>query len=147
MCDGGVVSVPLTMMVIGALTAKQMQKQQQKATEAMAAVQQQQINDQAAQKTNERMEEARKLRAQARASAAEAGVAGNSVDALLDDIYGQAGRDVALIETNRKNGIDASAADAAGRIRMSKAEMWSGVASSAVNSYDSYQRYKITDKS
>ena len=63
MCDGGVVSVPLTMMVIGALTAKQMQKQQQKATEAMAAVQQQQINDQDTQKTNERMEEARKLRA------------------------------------------------------------------------------------
>ena len=134
------------MMVVGALTAKQMQKQQQKATEAMAAVQQQQINDQAAQKTNDRMQEARRLRAQARASAAEAGVAGNSVDSLLDDIYGQAGRDVALIETNRKNGIAASEADAAGRIRMSKAEMWSGIVSSAANSYDSYQRYRITDK-
>lgn len=133
------------MMVVGALTAKQMQKQQQKATEAAAAVQQQQINDQAQQKTQERMEEARRLRAQARASAAEAGVAGNSIDVMLDDIYGQAGRDVALIEHNRKNGIDASEVEADSRNRMSRAEMWGSIAQTGSNSYDSFQdNYKAS---
>lgn len=118
-------------------------QQQKKAVAEMAKVQQDQINDQAQQRTLDRMEEARALRAQARAAAAEAAVSGNSIDLLLDDITGQAGRDVSIIERNRRNGVLASDAEASARLRGAHAEMVGGVLGSATNFGINYSRYKI----
>ena len=87
------------------------QDQNNKAIEEAAERQQEQINDQAAERTQQRMEEARALRSAMRASAAEAAVSGNSVE-LANDIMAQAGRDVALIEKNRRNGVVESGSEA-----------------------------------
>ena len=144
MCEPTTI-VMATTAVLSAAMAVRGANQQRHAIEAQAQVQQQQINEQAAQKTNERMEEARKLRAQARVSAAEAGVAGNSIDVLLDDIYGQAGRDTALIESNRSNGVDAFNEEARARMRETTAEMVTGLvgaASQGANAYATYQSTK-----
>lgn len=144
MCEPTTI-VMATTAVLSAAMAVRGANQQRHAIEAQAKAQQQQVNDQAAQKTNERMEEARKLRAQARASAAEAGVAGNSIDVLLDDVYGQAGRDVALIETNRRIGVTASSEEARARMRGTNAELVTGLvgaASQGANAYVTYQDTK-----
>jgi hypothetical protein len=128
-------------MVAGAVYANSEQK---KATKEQLKVQQAEIDSAAQQKKQERMEEARALRASARAAAAESAIGGNSVDAIQVDIMGQAGRDVALIETNRRNGTLASSAEAAARIRMANAEMVSSVSSSVAGGVNStYTNYNI----
>lgn len=136
MCE--LTTLTLVGMAVSAAGAVYMHNEQQKANAEMAEVQQQQINAQAAQKTQDRMAEARALRAQARAAAAEAGVAGNSVDIFLNDIMGQAGRDAALIETNRRNGVEASAAEESARSRSATAEMYGGLANTAASGYGNY---------
>jgi len=144
MCDGGVFSVPIILAVVGAATAVYGMEQQKKSTEQMAQVQQDEIDATAQQKTQERMEEARSLRASARAGAAEGGVSGNSVSLLLDDVMGQAGRDAALIESNRKSGISASMAEADARNRSATSEAFRDVANSGVSAYSDYSRHRIT---
>lgn len=132
-----------TMAIIGAATAVYGMQQQKKATVQMAKKQQEQIDASAQAKKQERMEQARQLRATARAAAAEAGVAGNSVEHMLGDIMGQAGRDVSLIEVNRRNGVDASSAEANARLRVANAEMVQSLANTGTNTYANYQQYKI----
>lgn len=122
------------------------QSQQNKAISEAAARQQEQINDQAAERTQARMEEARALRSAMRASAAEAAVSGNSVELLANDIMAQAGRDVALIEKNRRNGVVESAAEARARIRSRNAEAFGSVMQIGANAYNNiltYKRYSI----
>lgn len=126
-------------MIVGAVYANSEQK---KATKEQMKVQQSEIDAAAQQKKQERMEEARALRASARAAAAESAIGGNSVDAMNLDIMSQAGRDVALIETNRRNGTLASSAEAAARIRMANAEMVSSISSSVAGGVNtSYSNY------
>lgn len=130
-------------MIAGAVYANGEQK---KATKEALKVQQSEIDASAATQKNERMEEARALRATARAAAAEAAIGGNSVDAISIDVMGQAGRDVALIETNRRNGTLASSAEANARIRSANAEMVQGIGSAATTGAAGYQNYMIRRK-
>jgi len=132
-------------MVIGAATAVYSSEQQKKATEQQLKVQQSEIDASAAQKRNDRMEEARALRAAARAAAAESAIGGNSVEAISQDVMGQAGRDVALLETNRRNGTLASSAEAMARIRVANADMVNSIGSSVANGANSmYSNYQIS---
>ncbi|WP_408953175.1 hypothetical protein [Lysobacter sp. Hz 25] len=130
-------------MIAGAVYANSEQK---KATKDALQVQQAEIDASAATQKNERMEEARALRATARAAAAEAAIGGNSVDAISIDVMGQAGRDVALIETNRRNGSLASSAEANARIRGANAEMVQGIGGAATTGMSGYQNYMIRRK-
>ncbi|MGO1069485.1 virion core protein, T7 gp14 family [Lysobacter sp. CA199] len=130
-------------MIAGAVYANGEQK---KATKEALKVQQSEIDASAATQKNERMEEARALRATARAAAAEAAIGGNSVDAISIDVMGQAGRDVALIETNRRNGTLASSAEANARIRSANAEMVQSIGSAAATGMSGYQNYMIRRK-
>ncbi len=135
------------MAAVAAASAIYGYQQQKKSITQMAKIQQSQIDSQSQQRTMDKMEEARKLRAEARASAAEAGVSGNSVQILMDDIEAQHLRDAALIETNRKNGVDASGAEASARLRSSRAEMYGQLgqaAGSAAGAYTSNARYNAT---
>lgn len=134
--------VTIATLAIGAATAVYSHNQQVKAIEQATAAQQEQINAQAAQKTHERMQEARALRASARAAAAEAGVAGNSVDIFLNDIMGQAGQDVSLIETNRRAGVEASAAESRARSRAAQTQMYGQLAQTGLGAYSGYMDYK-----
>lgn len=143
MCEPTTI-VLATTAVLSAAMAVRGANQQRHAVEAIAKQQQEQVNDQAQAKTQERMEEARQLRAQARASAAEAGVAGNSIDVLLDDVYGQAGRDVALIENNRRNGVAASSANAGARLREVNGQLASGLVGAAEQGANAYAVYRST---
>ncbi|MDO7934412.1 MULTISPECIES: virion core protein, T7 gp14 family [Xanthomonas] len=149
MCDGGVFSVPIAMAVIGAGTAVYQGKQQAKAIGEQMQAEQSQIDAKAQVDTLQRMAEARSLRATARASAAEAAIGGNSLQAIDNDIMAQAGRDVAMIEGNRERGVAASSADAAARTRVANAEMVGGVintaASGATSAYSNYQIKKRGD--
>lgn len=142
MCDGGVISIPLITAIVGAGVAVHGAREQKKATQAMLNQQQSEIDAAAVVKKQQRMEEARALRATARASAAEAAIGGNSLAMLEEDIMGQAGRDLALIETNRRNGTLASAAEASARIRVANAEALgtagSGFVSGAGSAYNNY---------
>ena len=122
------------------------QHRQNKAIAEAAARQQEQINDQAAERTQARMEEARALRSALRASAAEAAVSGNSVELLASDIMGQAGRDAALIEKNRRNGVIESVARARALIARGNAEALGSVVQIGENAYNNiltYKRYSI----
>lgn len=143
MCEPTTI-VMATTAILSAAVAVRGANQQRHAIEAQAKVQQEQINDQAQQQSQERVEEARRLRAQARAVAAEAGVAGNSVDVLLDDIYGQAGSDVALIETNRRNGVTASSESARARLRETDAQLASSLVGAASQTGSAYSIYSST---
>lgn len=139
MCNPALIVMGI--MVAGAVYANSEQK---KATEEQMKVQQAEIDAAAQQKKQERMEEARALRASARAAAAESAIGGNSVDAMNIDIMSQAGQDVALIETNRRNGTLASSAEAAARIRMANAEMVSSISSSVAGGVNTaYSDYTI----
>lgn len=112
------------------------------------AQQQQDEIDQSAQADRERrMNEARALRAQARVASAEAGVSGNSVNALMDDVMFQAGTDAALIEKNRRNGVRASYLE--NKSRNTELNHQAGAqiissASSAAGSYYNYKKYTIS---
>lgn len=136
------VAVQVGFAALSAVTAVYGQRQQNKAIEEAAARQQEQINDQAAERTQARMEEARALRSAMRASAAEAAVSGNSVELLANDIMAQAGRDVALIEKNRRNGVVESAAEARARIRSGNAEALGSVMQAGITAYNNVQTYK-----
>lgn len=142
MCNPAV--IPIALAIASAATAVYTTNEQNKATSAQAERQQDQINASAQEKTRQRMEEARALRASARASAAESAVAGNSLAMIETDIQAQAGQDVALIERNRRNGVEASTAEANARLRLSNAEMWSQIGSSAASGVSgAYDRYTI----
>lgn len=144
MCDGGVFTVPIITAVLGAATAVYGVKKQNEGTQAMLDQQQSQIDASAVQKKQQRMEEARALRATARASAAEAAIGGNSFAMIETDIMGQAGRDLALIETNRRNGSLASASEANARTRVANAEAFAAIGGSLANGATSaYRNYTI----
>ncbi len=137
-------AIPIALAIASAATAVYTTNEQNKATTAQAERQQEQINASAQEKTRQRMEEARALRASARAAAAESAVAGNSLAMIETDIQAQAGRDVALIERNRRDGVDASLAEANARLRLSNAEMWSSIGASAGNGLSAvYNQYTI----
>uniref|UniRef100_A0A8J8AWX1 Uncharacterized protein n=1 Tax=Coralloluteibacterium stylophorae TaxID=1776034 RepID=A0A8J8AWX1_9GAMM len=113
--------------------------QSNKAAVEAAEREQDQIEDAAADATNVRIREARAARATARAAAAEAGVAGNSVSALLKDAPMQAGMDIGKIEHNRANGIASSAASAKASQRINNARAAGQVVQSAYSGYTNYQ--------
>ena len=136
------VAVQVGIAAVSAMATMYGQDQNNKAIEEAAERQQEQINDQAAERTQQRMEEARALRSAMRASAAEAAVSGNSVELLANDIMAQAGRDVALIEKNRRNGVVESGSEARARIRTGNAEALGGVMQSGANAYSNIQTYK-----
>lgn len=149
MCDGGTFSVPIAMAIIGAGTAVYQGKQQAKAIQKQMDNEQKQIDSKAQVDTNNRMAEMRALRATARASAAEAAVGGNSLMAIDSDIQAQAGRDVAIVEDNRKRGVETASIDAQARARVNKAETIGGAATSlaggASSAYGNYQIKKRGD--
>jgi len=103
------------------------QRQQAKAVAGAAAAQQEQVNAQAAERSDERIREARELRASLRASSAESAVGGQSIVLLGDDMMGQGGRDIALIDKNRRTANEAIKAEAKARIRASRAELLGGL--------------------
>lgn len=136
--------MPIITAVIGAATAVYGVKQQNKATQVMLDQQQSEIDASAVQQKHQRMEEMRSLRATARASAAEAAIGGNTISMIETDIQGQAGRDIALIETNRRNGSLASASEANARTRVANAEAFASVGGSVVGGASSaYNNYTI----
>lgn len=129
--------------LVGVATAAFQMNEQKKAAEEAAKVEQEQINDVAASEMEDRIRAAREARATARAASAEAGVAGASVDALINDAFMQSGRDVSRIEKNRQNGVASSDAEAAARIRDSNAQGISTIANTAVNFYGDYSKLKV----
>lgn len=132
------------MAVIAIVGAVYTKTEQNKATREMLDVQQKEIDASAATQKQQRMEEARALRATARAAAAESAISGNSVDAISADIMGQAGRDVSLVETNRRNGTLASSAEASARMRVANADMINTIGSSVAGGISSgYGNYTI----
>ena len=137
------VAVQVGIAAVSAMATMYGQDQNNKAIEEAAERQQEQINDQAAERTQQRMEEARALRSAMRASAAEAAVSGNSVELLANDIMAQAGRDVALIEKNRRNGVVESGSEARARIRTGNAEALGGVTATAAGSCAAVSAEKI----
>lgn len=92
------------MAVLSAGAAIRSANQQQRALSEQMQLQQQQTDQAASAQMDDRMKAAREQRAAARAAAAESGVSGNSVQAVLNDVLMQSGRDVSRIEKNRQNG-------------------------------------------
>jgi len=123
---------------VGAITNITGHNQQSKATASAARLQQEQVNAQAAERSDERIREARELRASLRASSAESGVAGNSIVLLGDDMMAQGGRDLALIDKNRRTANEAIKAEAKARIRASRAEAVRGIFGSTSNAVGGY---------
>jgi hypothetical protein len=145
MCDGGVFSVPIAMAIVGAGTAVYQGKQQAKALQEQMNQEQEVINKEASVATNEKLSEVRALRASARAAAAESAIGGNSLFGIQQEIEAQGGRDMAQIESNRKQGIHASTADTKARAKVAKAETLSSVTSyAAQGASGAYNNYKIT---
>lgn len=107
--------------------------QQVKANNEMAKIQQDQMEDQATEDTFDRMQQMRELRAQARASAAESGTAGLSLDALLSDINFQSGLDATRIGKNMSTAIQASAAENSARNKSAVNQAGAQMASTATS--------------
>jgi hypothetical protein len=104
MCEPTTITL-IAMAALSATAAVYQANEQRHAVEDQLKVQQEQTNEAASAATEDRMRAAREQRAAARAASAEAGVTGNSADAVISDIQMQSGRDVSRIEKNRQNGI------------------------------------------
>jgi hypothetical protein len=115
MCEPTTITA-VTLAVVSAATAAYAANQNKHAVEDQLKEQQKQTNQAASAQMEDRVKAAREARAAARAAAAESGVAGNSVDAQLNDIVFQASRDVSRIEKNRENGYNEAGVGAAARI-------------------------------
>lgn len=107
MCD------PLTALTVGASLfgineQRRAANRQQRALNEAAAVQQEQINDDANQDINERYRRARSERARLRALSAESGLTGVTIESVLNNVDFQAGTDSQTIEQNRRNRLNAS---------------------------------------
>lgn len=116
-------------------------------TKAIAAQRQQQIDESAQVQELQRRKQAEARAAQIRTSAAQSGVGGNSVAAMLNDVMFQSGQDVSLIEKNRQWGISANQTEAWARNQESTANLASSLSSSAMsglNSYSQYKKYQIS---
>jgi hypothetical protein len=120
--------------------------QQVKANNEMAKTQQEQMQAQATEDTFDRMQQMRELRAQARASAAESGTAGLSLDALLSDINFQSGLDSARIGKNMSTAVAASAAENAARNRSAVNQAGTQMLGTAANWADSSAGTKFLSK-
>lgn len=145
MCEPTTIALVAT-TVITAMTAVYAGQQQKKTNKAIAQQQQQQ-NDEAAQvKTNQRAKEAAAMAAQVRTSAAESGVSGNSIGAMLDDIQFQSGQDISLINKQRQWGSDATRTELWARNQQATSQMIGGVANAAASGYSQYNRYKIAQQ-
>ena len=129
----------IIMAVMTAATAVYSANQQKHATEKALKNQQQQVDQQAAASMDDRMRAAREQRAAARAASAEAGVSGNSADAVLNDIMMQSGRDVSRIEKNRENGITETSQQARSRVDEINGQLTASIANSAASAYSGYK--------
>ena len=141
MCEPTTIALAVT-TVAGLASAAYAANEQKSAINDAAEVQQKQVDDQASLQTDERVREAREARARARVSAAEAGVMGNSVDAVMSDIMFQSGRDVSIIEKNRQNGIAASETERRARVSGVNAELISSFANTGARAYSAFNSTK-----
>lgn len=139
MCEPTTIAL-VTMAVISAATAAYSANQQKHAVENQLKVKQQQQDAATQAQTLDRMKAAREQRAAARAASAEAGVSGNSAQAVLHDIQMQAGTDVSRIQKNGINADNASALQAKSsysEINGSLAQSLAASASTAAGAYAS----------
>lgn len=113
--------------------------QQNHAIAATAKLQQEQTNDQAQQQTNERIAQAREARAKTRVAAAESGLVGNSLDAVMSNIQMQEGMDVSLVEKNRENQNVSTKFNASSQKAANNTRAGVQIAKSAAGSYGQYQ--------
>lgn len=90
-------------------TTRRNARRQERAERRARATEREQIADQLSVETNARRQAARRERARLRALSAESGLAGITMQTLLDNVEFQAGTDVALLEQNAANQEQASA--------------------------------------
>lgn len=110
MCEPATITMGL-LAVSSAYTlysTKENARRQERAFRKAQEVEEDQIRDQASVDANERNRQARAERARLRATSAESGVAGLSIDDILNDVDFQAGMDIANMETNLTNRVNAS---------------------------------------
>jgi len=136
MCNA--IAAQIGIAAAGGLAKISGHNKQAEATAAAAKLQQEQVNAQTAERTDARIREARELRASLRAQSADAGIGGNSVVLSGNDMMGQAGRDTALLEKNRKTANKAIVAEAKARIRASRSELLGGLLGSGGSAFNSY---------
>jgi hypothetical protein len=134
------------MAVLSAGAAAYSANQQKHATEDQLKVQQEQVDQQAAAQTDDRIKAAREQRAAARAAAAESGASGNSSDAILNDILMQSGRDVTRIEKNRENGQLETQQQARNRTAEINGQLAGAVGDAANTATYGYLKYKQAEK-
>lgn len=141
MCEPTTIAM-VTMAVVSAATAVYSANQSKHAVEDQLKEQQKQTDQAASAQMEDRVKAAREARAAARAAAAESGVMGNSVDAQLNDITFQAGRDVSRIEKNRENGVNAAGVEASSRIAEINGQLTSSLAQSASTTFKTLGSYQ-----
>jgi hypothetical protein len=94
--------------VAGAFQTRKNAKSQEKATKAASLERAKQLSTSASIKANDRIRAARRARAKLKASAAESGVEGTSINSLLNNEDFQAGMDVSHIRLDNNYAIDAN---------------------------------------
>lgn len=139
MCEPTTITVAIA--AVSAATAVYTANQNKHAVEDQLKEQQKQTNQAASAQMEDRVKAAREARAAARAAAAESGVAGNSVDAQLNDIVFQASRNVSRIEKNRENGVTEAGIGASARIGEINGQLAASVIESATPTAKAYADY------
>ena len=133
-----VVAIPIILAIASAAAAAYSANQQKHAVEDQLKQEQKQVNEAASAQSEDRIRAAREARASARAASAESGVSGNSVDAVLNNIQMQSGRDVSRIEKNRENGIAETSQQAKARFGEINGQLTQSLISSASSAYSGY---------
>ena len=145
MCEP--VSITMGVMAVLAAGAAVYSKNQQKhALEDQMKLALKQTDDGASAQTEDRLKAAREQRASARAASAETGAAGNSTDAILNDLMMQSGRDVSRIEKNRENGQLETQQQVRSRTSEINGRLVSGIAGAAQAGGSAYGTYKTNTK-
>jgi hypothetical protein len=127
--------------VLAAGTAVYSANQQKHAMEDSLKLQQEQTDEAASAQTDDRLKAAREQRAMARAASAESGASGNSMDAVLNDIMMQSGRDVTRIEKNRENGQLQNTQQARSRSAEINGQLATGIAGAGQSGAGAYGAY------
>jgi hypothetical protein len=139
-----VAAIPTIISAVAAVgVAAYSANQQKHALEDQLKVRQKETDDAAGAATEDRLAQARQQRAAAKAAAAESGAAGNSTDAILNDLLMQSGRDVSRIEKNRENGQLETLQQARSQTAEINGQLGASVGDLGSRLSEKYAKYKI----
>lgn len=144
MCAPVVLALQIAAAAYGVYAQRKAAKKQEKAIREQQQVQEEQITAQKGQEMQQRVRTAMAERARLRAMSAESGLAGISMNDIVNNVDFGMGQDLATIQQNGGNAVRASRADATTSMSRIQQPDYIGAALSIATSVSGYNQSKPT---